>query len=488
MPLTVHSQAPPLPEQDYSTYLGFEYGGAGIAKTLIKVYPILPVKLQGEVNRSLSQFYQGLLNERINDLYGTPLSLWRKTVDNYSVIYVGDKYGQSGIINSLLSYYNFSKNRIWFDQAQSALNLLFTRSILDGNKAFWGYADSNVSKAFGIPLSGLEFGSAGILGAVGSLYKLTKNQTYLKWGEKVVNWLYSISTKHQSGISIPWYPFEKGFAGVEIYGYGKGMAGIALSLQNFAGISQNSSILDFSKKVYSYLVSRQLPNGLWNTENDTTELNYNLNSGVSGILESLGSSQTDYSKEIQTPLQLVMNKLSSVSPYFHVQPNSSIQLNSLSSGVLGVFDFLLSSYNKLTRTQQTSLKSAFLDFLNSQIVNVTNVQTGSWNYYLIHSSNKEDRFFDLSYSEGIAGVLQVLAKNYETLRILQLSGIVNNTIQRLTTTLLDSQNSNGLWVRQIKNSGILSAQFDSKTTPVPFTIISFVIFTLILVIIRKLKR
>lgn len=454
--LTVQGQIPQQPSVDYEIYYGYEWGAAGIAESLIKAASA--TKNSGMLNQSIAKAADYVVNNRFQ-FQGKQYFAWEKGPNLQTGIYPGIKYGAAGIILFLSEAYKYTHNGTYLDYAEKAMQELMNEAIDNSSKPHWGYSYGTPSSNEGISLTGLSFGSAGVIKAAISLFNATGEKLYLQQAQDMFDWIASVSESKGADLNgIPWYSHVPGFASVEIYEYSRGMAGIIPQLMQLGNLMQNDTIRQFAISVGSYLTHVQKDDGSWTVQNDTDASTPFFATGTSGII--YGLYQTDQNVFLNAIRKGVDNLLSKLDNGLIEDENHQ---NSLFEGTLGIYHSLFTVRKIMEEDQVEKLNSQFEKFLSSQIVIAKSEEK---ELTLLKLNPETASRYDLSLGAGLAGLLYMLMENDLNPSIL-IDNQEISVLENVADTLALLQNFNGSWNRQITIKGFTVMSNTQQSTPFP---------------------
>ncbi len=472
------SQIPDLPEIDQNAYVGLDWGTAGI------LYAFSHPSVVNQSKQLIEFGFNFILNNSYS-IENTKILAWEKGPELKTGIYPGRKYGAVGIIESFLSLYNSTRKAIYLEVAEETFRVLMNQAVENTTQPHWGYVYHDVNSAEGISLTGLEFGASGVLDMAMKIYEITEDNYYLDSATKIGNWLVLNSKqkdREAEEFSIPWYSSVPGFADVEIFEYNRGIAGIAPVLAKLGILTGNSTFSTVAMGLGNRLISMQLKNGGWTNQNDTTFVMTNFAQGAAGIiygLHRLGlTMKTEkFDDAISNGLDFIFSNFQK-GKGFRVFENEQIFRNGLYNGNLGIFMVLLELMDRLSPTQESILTEALADYLATQLL------YGEFEnqiFAIMRFSPSQNDPYDISFADGLAGVLWLLLSKKETLKSLGID--TEDTIDAILYTLKFALDQDGMWKRQIQLPQ--RAKLFSQTTSERVILQIGVTFLALLVIVRR---
>ncbi|MHA2029251.1 MAG: hypothetical protein ACW99Q_07660 [Candidatus Kariarchaeaceae archaeon] len=459
------SQIPEMPSFDDKTYLGLEYGSAGISLA------ILEVLFLSNVNDNVKNLAFEIALTALENLWdsrveyeGIKYPTWERSIEEqYKSVYPGMKYGAPGIIRAFLKLYDITDDPKWLDRAEESYWYLSSQAINESTYPHWPYHYTLPKEDVGVAITDLKYGSAAVLSTSLELYKITQKQEYLDHGKLIISWLDKISVINEVNTInykiIPWY-FMDGSTNSDrpVYtSYGFGIAGIIPQLYQYGLSSQTQNQLDWAIELANFLSNIQLEDGSWYVASDE-ELTFNVgfDNGVAGVLNGMMelkslSNSTEYDQVISKGVNWLFTRYvantTHMGFYNIINNQNNIEItNSLYDGNLGVLRTLFKLESFLTPIQSQLLIQLYQWLITSGSFFVTN---GGVELLFLKESIDNDQSVDFSYAQGLAGFISELTQLEQNQ---QLSAKINFNISRAIVAAVNTfeyfQQTNGHWQRQ----------------------------------------
>ncbi len=459
------NQIPDLPYFDDRTYLGYEYGSAGISIALLEVYSssnidnATKMRISSLVENSLEKLWDARI-----EYEGVRYPAWDRSIEEqYLSVYPGIKYGAPGIIRAFLKIFEITDDSKWLARAEESYWYLSTQAINTSTNPHWPYNFNMPKEDSGVAITDLKYGSTGVLSLGIDLFEVTQNQTYLDHGELIISWLNEISIEfvHNDIIHniIPWYAID-GSTNLNLpfyTTYGFGIAGIAPHLYQFGLHSQSEGAKNWAMELGRFLVDIQLEDGSWYSASDSQSVvNVGFDNGVAGILNGLFelkvlTNSEEFDSAISRGINWLFTRFFSNSTHVgfsnHLSSNSEIEItNSLYDGNIGILRTLTKLTSFLTTDQLDLLTLTYKWIITSGSFVITN---GEDEMLFLFESPNNYQFVDFSYAQGLAGFLSELVN-------LEFNSVISNEINfNLTRAIIAAINTfdyfqqmSGHWQRQ----------------------------------------
>ncbi len=454
----IPGQAPSLPNEDQKEYYGLYWGAAGISLSLLEI------SQSGLLNADQKEKSINAAETGLNSIWenryqenDTKFATWRKFSEGG--IYPGQKYGAAGIIKVFKSAYEITGKDKYLEYAIEAIDELFRGAANSTTYPSWPYSYYKFRNPSGIAITDIKYGSLGIIDALLDVYQITGNDELLIKAQRTANWLYLISgnttINGKSNKIIPWYdPLDA--AGVYLTPYGQGNAGAIPILIRLASLSQISFWMDWAEFILEWLISIQQENGKWVYNVALPDMlgRTTRDLGVAGIVEALifaknnGFNKSHVDDSIRSGFEWLSLQLQQDTTHFQYPQIEGDRVGKLdmSDGLTGIIhSFRLSGIDQF-RDQTISGYNWLLDY-------------GTYNYSLegvqligLLGDTMTGHYMDLSYSNGLAGVLLELLEVYESNFLVKRNEELLKTISAGIDTILFYQLDNGLWPRQVSIS------------------------------------
>ncbi len=488
---STYAQLPSLPDYDTETYYGYELGAAGITDTLIQFYHhgLNSSVLRDVINSTLEKIWSSQI-----EFQGVKVPAWGK-YSGENTVYPGKKYGAAGILKTILSWSNGAD--IWLEYVDKGINELFNEALNSSTIPHWGYAYFLPNDPYGIPITDLKYGSAGILDLIYQRYLKNPNPDSLSQMNSIMNWLLSVAISIElSGQSfniIPWYYIEDTTMPIKT-SYEWGISGMIPLFIKVAKLLNNSTILNFSKKMLTFLVQTQEADGSWKTEINGSVTKIGYDEGVAGILYGLYESKlilnsSEFDNSIIKGVNYLFSSLKENSTFmgFLDRNVEYVQHDSFNKGTIGVLWVLLNLWQMLQEAQKTKTKDIISWFVLNELIQG---RYNSKELILLKNSILPQNVFDLSLGEGLSGVLKLLFNVKTNLDLNNTK--FNNLIQQIIETLINLRSEN-LWKRQIRFTSFLQtspfkslpSKSGSTASPAEIDLINFLIPIFIIHLIAK---
>lgn len=445
-------QIPVRLEEDINRYYGFEYGAAGI---LIALLDYLQLNEDQSVRIAIEKGYEALWNARY-ETDGKKYPIWQKIEDGD--IYPGIKYGSAGIAKSFLKAYDVIGEKNYLLHAEEILDFLYQQAE-DPKIPSWAYAYANISLgSLGIKITDHRYGSLGIIASFIDLYKSNQNPRYLDMAVNATSWLIKIANNYTIGEQtmgiLSWYEGEEI---IELTSREQGNAALIPILDQLFEVTNNEYYNNWSRFILDWYNINQNVDGSWFFninlgENSLTSFDL----GVSGILYSMLESDLLVSEDflmIQKGYDWLANQFISNDTHFIIPeyPDNKFGWTAINRGLTGVIKAISALPDDLLSPKYQEIISNSIGWL---IFNATSsFDFNGTNYLGIIPRSNYDGYIDLSYTEGIAGIMAELIN----LRINNIipdafSGQSQLIIDSIKDILLDFQDEGFLWPKQVSIS------------------------------------
>ncbi|MHA2251011.1 MAG: lanthionine synthetase LanC family protein [Candidatus Kariarchaeaceae archaeon] len=458
---TSYAQIPTTPYFDDKTYLGVEYGAAGIALSFLETYQstIFDENYSSEILTSSLAILDQIWEDRI-EYEGQKYASWAKTTQSQS-IYPGKKYGPSGILEVFLQIYQITQDPKWMQRIEEGYWLLASQANNQTNYPNWPYAYSMPKEEGGIAITDLKYGSAGVLELNLQLYKATNDSRYLEHGEKIISWLDLAAVEiTQNNIPfqvIPWYFYdsvsEEDKLALPYYtSYGFGLAGIAPLLFHYATLLKSSAVKDWAISMGSFLTEIQLEDGSWSAISDRPRALTSFDEGVAGVVYGLNKlknlANTDqFDNAIEKGIDWLFSRF--VANYSHTgfyeTDSDALVKTNLFRGSLGILRVLNELSSFLTSDQESQLVKSYQWLLTEGSFYIA---TGGKELLFLLQDTLNYEIIDFSYSEGLAGLLSELVHLYSSPLADKLNFNLTRAISASVSALDYFQDSDGYWQKQ----------------------------------------
>ncbi len=500
-------QMPELPIEDDEVYFGYELGAIGIVESLLEV---LRADLYSESTNdllfnSIIKSMETVWNSRA-DYEEDKIAAWGRGPHlDASSIFPGVKYGAAGIIPVFLDLYEYTDNIIWLSRAKESADGLIAQSV--GDDIRWPYSYSLPSDEFGLALTGIKYGSAGIANTFLDLYAHTDDSKYLDYVESILDYLISIKREIKVGFSkynvVTWYKHPSANINPVYTGYRTGIVGIAELMVKYGKIVNEQSWIDFADEMMQFLIKIQQRDGSWYYEYDYENIIMNnYDEGVAGIVYGLHLinnelDDNDIADAIIKGIEWLFSNYISNSTHtgFYTDNNHNKMLNSYYTGNLGIIDVLIKLESYLDTEQLEKLQDAVNWILSDGVLFMKNSE--DYKFMFLKQSVENKLYFDLSYSTGNAGFISTLLDWLALEMPVNYRYNLTISIFYLLTPLLYYQRTDGLWNRQV----FLRDAWNVIEVPTIYTVftslpdrssdfysISFIIVLPILAVIQKKYR
>ena len=182
------------------------------------------------------------------------------------------QYGAAGIGNFLLTIYNVTGNQTYLTYAQYAGNWLLSIAQSDASGVYWSISDQNASVA-----TGMEYGVAGVIEFLFSLYNVTGDTRYLDAAKQGTAWLYSQLELVGSSPNVYRIPsiVLPTRSNVFLLGLGHGEAGVALAFLVAYNITGNQTYLGAARGLCLDIINHE-----WSSTPGKWPLGYYETGGV----------------------------------------------------------------------------------------------------------------------------------------------------------------------------------------------------------------
>lgn len=437
---TVNAQAPEVVEEDNTEYYGFEYGAAGILQVLLEYYQenssILPV-----ITHGLDALWKKRNTENISQ------AIWEKS--DGTGFYPGLKYGNAGIIKTYVSAYKILKNQSYLDHAVVSVDTIYSHA-MNASYPHWSYTyykpEENQN---GIVITDLRYGSLGLIDAFLDIYEVTNSSRFLSMAVNATRYLITTANNYtindQTFPVLSWYVHKTIIN--EITALLHGNTGLLRILPRLYELSKNEYYLNWSRFICEWLVLNQNSDGAWNyniNEGEIEITSYSL--GTLGIIYEL-SQYGGYDESVKDALswinyQVIQNSTHLFLPEY---PEEQYGWTSLYRGLSG----LLYTYSSIFDSLDSGSKSILLDMYTwlCEEALIPTIYKDYTIWGIIPRSNYKG-YIDLSYGDGIAGILHMLLNlNHSFTQTNNIN--VDSIITKLCSSLILTQNENGLWPKQI---------------------------------------
>lgn len=252
----------------YTNPLSIDHGALGVAHIVQNIHGDIPLELRAWIEKqtvNLNQYVPGLYN----GLAGIALILKqigmteeaRKSIEfayNHELLYESkDLYeGASGVGLSLCKFFYDSGEENYLYQAQNIARTLLDTANTTAVGDFWGDKEKiNI---------GYAKGGSGIAMFFLALYKLTKNDVYLKQGKRALDFDLSFANERDGYLSFPASSDAKDLL---LPYWFSGTAGIATTLLRYYSVTREAQYLNLLKRMFAdldrkYTVSPGLFHGI----------------------------------------------------------------------------------------------------------------------------------------------------------------------------------------------------------------------------------
>ncbi len=433
--IIVLAQAPDIAEEDHDIYNGFEYGVAGIVDSLLDYY-IIDQSIEPTITLALN----ALWNARYNN--GTDqIAVWLKT--DGSDIYPGIKYGNAGIIKTFIKAYNILDEVKYLKYAVEAGYTLYSHSP-NSSYPSWPYAylDPALNKG-GIRITDMRYGNIGIISAFLDIYEASNDSIFLDMAINSTRYLVLTANNYTINGNtfgvLSWYVDNAAI--IEVTSLLQGNAGLFKILPRLYTHTNNSFWMDWNGFIADWFVQNQNNDGSWYyniNEGNITVNSYGL--GMAGILYEL-SEMAEYKTTVNNGLrwlnnQFISNATHTILPEYE---DERMGWTSLYRGIAGA----IQTFIRLSENGFDIDEGIFDNSLNWLINGATtDFKFNGVEYIAIVPRSNYDGYIDLSYGDGISGILSVLLQLDRTERI---DLVINNIVNLLVA----SQDSNGMWAKQL---------------------------------------
>ncbi|MDH5403347.1 MAG: hypothetical protein OEY49_12705 [Candidatus Heimdallarchaeota archaeon] len=476
-PSSVSTQIPSQSEEDDETYFGWYWGSAGILSVLFDLLSanVGDSNFKGELTNLINRGLDGLWENRLMIDNGSKIASWSK-IENGS-IYPGMKYGVTGIIKTFLRAYTLLNNETYLNWIDESFQQLIRESDHTSQYLSWPYNYENIQNNTGIVVNDINFGGLGIIDTILDYYNKTNNIELLSYAISIAEWLYKasfISSGESLYQLLPWYSID--FTTTEIQtSYLTGMAGTIPVFSRLSLATSNTTWINWAQNISTWYIDHQEQNGSWKFDpQDPTSFYYtSFENGVLGIIValSIGKSlgiELDLSQTIDNGLlwlknQIIMNHTHLSIPIF---TGANFYRNGYLRGLLGIID-VFSEY-PMYKDFSLELLEMFLE---------TNTYTFSKKGKTcigMYSIDDNEPFLDLSFADGVSGLIHILIKFY-TKGLIE-KAKMDNYAKKYLETLIVFMNVDNLWPRQVPiNQFIRNNLFIYFSSAVMMTIMLYIL-------------
>ncbi|MHA2249561.1 MAG: lanthionine synthetase LanC family protein [Candidatus Kariarchaeaceae archaeon] len=476
-----YGQAPILPDEDQKQYYGLYWGASGIAQSLLELgySGLFEENTSREAINAAKQALNAVWNNRYEE-DGVKYPTWSKFAR--SDIYPGIKYGSAGIAKVFLRAYTLTGNETYHSRSIEIIDELYISAANATSTPHWPYSYFEVRNPLGIAITDIKYGSLGIIDATLDLYEQTLDEKYLDYAIKAANWIYSISgnftVEGEVGSIMPWYD-DEGEGPVFLTPYGQGNAGAIAILDRLSELSDHSFWKEWADFIIKWLISIQHEDGKWAynallpdiAARTTREL------GVAGIIEALINRGLTTDNELLNTIsvginwledQVIKNSTHFLIPQVEGEVNGRYDINNGLAGILRSFRL-----SNITDVAEIT-REGYIWLLNNATFLYS---TDGRDYRGIYPTALTKHYFDLSYSDGLAGIALELLEVYQANYLPLYNDQILTTLREIIDTLVFYQTNDGLWLRQIALGLDISSE-TSRSSDTPISIV-FVIVSLV---------
>ena len=448
------AQFPEDPVYDTNAYLGFEVGAAGIAHALLSSLDKLTDNTQSADARAAVEAALLTIWDNRLEYEGEQYAAWGKTLGE-DLVYPGQKYGAAGIVPVFLSFYEQTSDAVWLDRANQSYWSIMAQANNETTLPHWSYAYSLPGQdPYGIPITDLKYGAAGILSLNLQLYRQNGDAKLLTAGERIVDWLLQTNrTVSVDGINyeaIPWYDLDTPYVPIKL-SFNWGISGIAPLLYEYGEVLGSTAIQDFALQMADLIVALQFDNGSWASDYNGAAIKHGFDEGVAGILHGLFrmktlTGSTAFDQAISNGVAYLFTQQIDNSThvgFFDTAKRQEIS-NNMYTGQIGILSTLIELDEFLSDAQRNLLIKEIDWLLTTQTSVVT---SGSLSMLYMKSPWLNETTYDLSFSDGLAGFmyfLSMLPASYTT----ELTSDWSTAIGAMVNTFVENQKDNGLWAKQ----------------------------------------
>ncbi|OLS21706.1 MAG: hypothetical protein HeimC2_32640 [Candidatus Heimdallarchaeota archaeon LC_2] len=495
------AQAPSLPDEDDTVYLGRYWGAAGIADGLLEI--VNSSILDIELNEKIEQLALNALDKTWEQRYtlenGSQIPAWSKYAT--AGIYPGQKYGAAGISINYMHAYLYTNNEKYLTWAQSSLDELLLEASNETEFPSWPYSYSEIRNPLGIPVSDISFGNLGVLDALLLMYEITNDTRYLDKSIEVYNWLDYISVPFESVTFstklIPWYTLGDDRGPL----YTSLLSGNGAAIELFIKLGQYVDRVDITSwgiEIANAYVESQKLDGHWSIIFNKPESfgRTTLELGSAGIIYALARvgkmmNHSQYDNTIEKGINWLDSTINQSATEFFIPitEGESSGKYSLYGGLTGILKAI-----RISNMDQFSsiLESGYHHLLNRVLYEGTIDGTPVRGFY---PSTLKEPYTDLSLSDGLIGVaIELLDLHKSNPEVLNMDNI-KLILTSISNTYLVFQNENGLWSKQIlidplyatdSNGDIFEPSSNTKDS-ISYVLLDFVIL-FILISLRSFTK